>query len=256
MIVPSFSRSGLIYLIALSSLISCNIPGHLYANDEEAGFVTLLDGESFDGWQHEGNWEIQDGAFVRARNGGSLTYVKSLVPDDFELRFEWKVSKGCNSGVYYRPGQYEYQVLDNVHSSYGENARQSAGALFFCMAPSKDVTRPWGQWNTGRVLCKGTVIEHWVNEQRVLSFDYKDPKWAAEVELLRIRGADLDSRGGQLWLQDHGQDVWFRNLRWRRIAAEEQVSADPLFSPLPVTGEALRKEKLRVEKMLEAAGKG
>ena len=64
------------------------------------------------------------------------------------MRFEWKVSKGCNSGVYYRPGQVEYQVLDNVHSPYGENARQAAGSLFFCMAPSEDATRPFGEWNS------------------------------------------------------------------------------------------------------------
>ncbi|QDU64532.1 hypothetical protein Pan216_54220 [Planctomycetes bacterium Pan216] len=230
-------------------------PNERSAKESAQGFVALDDGKTFDGWEHKGNWEIQDGAFVRVRGGGPLTYTKALVPDDFELRFEWKVSKGCNSGVYYRPKQYEYQVLDNVHSPYGENARQSAGSLFFCMAPSKDVTKPFGQWNTGRVKCKGTVIEHWVNGERVLSFDYSDPKWAEQVELLTIRGADLDARGGRLWLQDHGQDVWFRNLRLREIPEEEAVTADPDFVPLPVTGAALQKENDRVKRMLEAQKK-
>ena len=77
---------------------------------------------SFDGWQQDGNWIIdEDGAFYRNERGGSLTYTKATVPDDFELRFEWKVSEGCNSGLYYRPAQYEYQVLDNIGSPYGEN---------------------------------------------------------------------------------------------------------------------------------------
>jgi Domain of Unknown Function (DUF1080) len=228
---------------------------NLSAEEVAEGFISLFDGNSFAGWEHEGNWEIQQGAFARVREGGSLTYTKSLVPDDFELRFEWKVSKGCNSGVYYRPAQYEYQVLDNVHSPYGENPRQAAGSLFFCMAPSKDATKPFGQWNSGQVKCKGTVIEHSVNGERVLSFDYTDPKWSEMVKLLKIRGADFNARGGKLWLQDHGQDVWFRKLRWREIPDDEPVTADPNFVPLPVTGEALKKEQERVRLMLEDRNK-
>lgn len=222
---------------------------------EQAAFTSLFDGKSFSGWEHGGNWSIEDGAIARKQAGGPLTYTDALVPDDFELRFEWKVSKGCNSGVYYRPAQYEYQILDNVHSPYGKNARQSAGSLFFCMAPSKDATRPLGEWNSGRVKCKGSVIEHWVNGERVLSFDYTDPKWAKQVELLKIRGADLTARGGRLWLQDHGQDVWFRNLRWREIPHDEQLTADPDFIPMPVTGDALKQEQGRVRRMLEAQKK-
>ena len=217
------------------------------------GFTSLFDGKTFAGWEHGGNWVIEDGAFYRKEKGGSLTFTVSLVPDDFELRFEWKVSKGCNSGLYYRPAQYEYQVLDNIGSPYGENPRQAAASLFFCMAPSKDATRPVGEWNEGRVLCKGTVIEHWLNGERVLSFDYSNPKWAREVELLRIRGADLSARGGKLWLQDHGADVWFRNLRMREIPKEEIIVADPDFTPMPVPPAALEKENERVRKMLEAA---
>jgi hypothetical protein len=219
--------------------------------EERLGFVALSDGKSFDGWKQEGNWEIREGAFTRIRPSGPLVYEGESVPDDFELRFEWKASKGCNSGVYYRPGQVEYQVLDDEFSPYGENPRQAAASLFFCMAPSKRVARPHDAWNTARILCKGSVIEHWLNEERVISFDYADPKWKAEVELLRIRGGDLTGRGGQLLLQDHGQDVAFRNLRWRRIPAEEPLMADPGFHPLPVTGAALAKEQARVRGMLE-----
>lgn len=224
----------------------------LLAEQTSQEFRQLFDGKTFKDWEHSGNWVIQEGAFFRERSGGPLTYTRTIVPDDFELHFEWKVSKGCNSGVYYRPAQYEYQILDNVHSPYGENPRQSAGALFFCMAPSRDFTKPYGQWNTGRIKCKGSVIEHWVNGQRVLSFDYEDEKWKDQVELLRIRGADLSARGGKLWLQDHGQDVWYRNLQMRVIPATETLDADPTFKPMPVMGEALRKEKERVRSMLDA----
>jgi hypothetical protein len=225
------------------------------ANEEKRfGFTSLSDGKTFEGWQQDGNWVIDaDGAFFRKEKGGSLTYTASTVPDDFELRFEWKVSEGCNSGLYYRPAQYEYQVLDNIGSPYGENPRQAAASLFFCMAPSKDNTRPVGEWNTARVKCKGSVIEHWLNGEAVISFDYTDPKWAEQIELLCIRGADLSARGGKISLQDHGQPVWFRHLRWREIPKEEEVVADPNFQPMPVPPAALEKEQARVRSMLEKA---
>jgi len=223
-------------------------------NEKELGFVQLCDGRSFDGWHHNGNWELQEGVFARVREGGNLTYSGALVPDDFELRFDWKVSQGCNSGVYYRPGQVEYQVLDDANSSYGENPRQSAASLFFCMAPSKRAALPHGQWNTARILCKGTVIEHWLNNERVLSFDYTDPKWAAEVKLLDIRGGDLTRRNGKLYLQDHGQDVWYRNLRMRTIPAKETLVPDPNFKPMAVPPAALKKEQARVQAMLQRDG--
>jgi len=217
------------------------------------GFVSLFDGASFDGWEQKGNWAIEDGAFARTGSGGPLTYIAKTVPDDFEVRFEWKVSKGCNSGVYYRPGQVEYQVLDNVGSPYGENPRQSAASLFFCMAPSKDASRLLDEWQEARIVCKGSVIQHWLNGEKVVDFDYTDPRWKEEVELLRIRGGDLSKRGGKLWLQDHGAPVWFRKLRWREIPSSESVVPDPKFQPMPIPPVALAKEQERVRGMLEKA---
>ncbi|WP_009960827.1 family 16 glycoside hydrolase [Verrucomicrobium spinosum] len=221
--------------------------------EQKLGFKPLSDGQTFQGWDQKGNWVIEeDGTFYRKAKGGDLTYTASTVPDDFELRFEWKVSKGCNSGVYYRPGQYEYQVLDNVNSPYGENPRQSAASLFFCMAPNKDATRPLGEWNEGRVLCQGTLIQHWLNGELVLDFDYTDPKWAQQVELLRIRGANLNARGGRIKLQDHGADVWFRHLRLRTVPKDEKLTRLD-FQPLPIPAAALQKENERVQQMLKKA---
>ncbi len=99
------------------------------------------------------------------------------------------------------------------------------------------------------------MIEHWLNGERVLSFDYTAPKWAEYVDLLGARGGDLTGRNGTLWLQDHGQDVWFRNLRLRVIPEDEVITPDPDFIPMPVTGVALEKEEARVKKMLGAAAK-
>jgi len=95
------------------------------------------------------------------------------------------------------------------------------------------------------------MIEHWLNGERMLSFDFTDPKWAEGGDLLGIRGGNLADRNGKLWLQDHGQDAWFRNLRWRVIPDEEVITPEPDFVPMPVTGRALEKEQARVKQMLE-----
>ncbi len=227
-------------------------PNTLSKEEQRLGFELLFDGRTDAVWEHNGNWVVEDGALFRKERGGDITYTAAKVPDDFELRFEWKVSKGCNSGVYYRPGQYEYQILDDANSPYGENPRQSAASLFFCMAPSRDATRPFGRWNEGRIVGKGTVIQHWLNGEKVIDFDYTDPRWTEEVELLRIRGADLAARGAYLRLQDHGADVWFRSIRLRTIPAEEEFERSE-FAPMPIPEDALRKERQRVERMLKAA---
>ena len=150
----------------LTALLLALVIGTNFSSAQQ--LTPLFDGQTFNGWKHGGNWVIEDGAFYRRAKGGPLTYTAAKVPDDFELRFEWKVSQGCNSGVYYRPGQVEYQILDNVHSPYGENPRQAAAALFFCMAPAPDATRPHGEWNTGRSVCKGSVVQHRPHGQKVI----------------------------------------------------------------------------------------
>jgi hypothetical protein len=215
----------------------------------EPGFEPIFDGKTLDGWKHGGNWAVVEGEIACVKKGGSLVYEKAKVPDDFDLRFDWKVAKGCNSGVYYRPGQYEYQLLDNANSPYGENPRQAAASLFFGMAPTKDVVKPFGEWNEGRIVCQGTVIQHWLNGEKVIDFDYTDSRWFHELEVLRIRGGDLTKRGANLSLQYHGADVWFKNLRWRPIPADEKLVSENL-TPMPIPDGALRKEQGRVNGML------
>ena len=194
---------------------------------------------------------IEDGSLFCRDGGGDVYYTGQFMPDDFELRFEWKVAKGVNSGVLYRPGQIEYQVLDDANSNYGKNPRTKAAALFFCMAPSRDVTRPHGEWNEGRIVCQGTVIQHWLNGEKVIDFDYADPKWAHNVALLRSRGwappfsGDLAARRGFLRLQYHGGHVWFRSLRMRTIPKGESVPRSDV-TEMPMTAEALKIEQSRI----------
>ena len=233
--------------IALSSAWAGEPLNTLTADEQKAGFELLFNGKDLDGWdKSKTNWLVDDGVLTRKGKGGDISYKKSKVPDDFEFRFDWKVAKGSNSGIYYRPGQYEYQILDNKVHGDGKNPRTSAASLYYCMAPSKDATKPVGEWNTGKIVCQGTVIQHWLNGDRVLDFDYASPKWAWEVELLRIRGGKLADRGAHLHLQDHGDPVWYRNLRMRVVAKTEKIDHQET-TPMAIPADYLKREKAFVE---------
>ena len=227
--------------------------------DDDSGFKTLFDGKNLEGWKHAGNWEIQeDGSVFRKGKGGSLVYAAEPVPDDFEMRFEWKVGEGSNSGIYYRPGQYEYQILDNKVHRDGTNPRTSAASLYFCMAPGKDNTKPVGEWNTGRIVGKGSLIQHWLNGEKVVSFDYRDPQWKEQVDLLRRRGGNLEARGARLSFQDHGDPVWFRNIRMRELTSEDTVdptSVQPAEIPVDVLAAEEKKLEGIEKKRAEASAK-
>jgi hypothetical protein len=225
-------------------------PNQLTEQEKQSGFELIFAGRDFEGWQQSGNWVIQEGAMFRAERGGGIVYKAKTIPDDFELRFEWKVGRGSNSGVYYRPGQYEYQILDNQVHADGKNPRTSAASLYFCMAPSRDATKPVGQWNTARIVCKGTVVQHWLNGEKVIGFDYADPKYAENVELLRLRGADLSARGAHLSLQDHGDPVWYRAIKLRALGPDDEIDVAAV-TPAAIPEEALKIEQQKLQRIIE-----
>jgi len=225
-------------------------PNTLTDAEKKLGFELLFDGKALDGWEHKNNWKVVDGTISRADKGGDITYKKKKIPDDFELCFDWKVGPGSNSGVYYRPTQIEYQILDNAKHADGKNPRTSAASLYFCMAPSKDATRPVGEWNEGRVLCRGSVMQHWLNGVKVIDFDYVDPQWEDDVEMMRIRGGDLKARGAYLLLQDHGDPVSYRSIKLRTVSKDEKLDRTPV-KPMPIPPEARAKELDYIEKLLK-----
>lgn len=224
------------------------------AEEAPAGFRQIFNGTDLNGWEQKGNWVVEDGALFRKEKGGGISYKAEAIPDDFELSFEWKISERGNSGVYYRPGQYEYQILDNKGHGDGKNPRTSAASLYYCMPPAKDATKTVGEWNSGRIVCKGSVIQHWLNGEKVVDFDYADSRWAWQVELLRVRGGDVKARGAHLSLQDHGDLVWYRNIRLRAIPAGEKLESANV-TPAEVPEAMLEKENKFLETRKAAAAK-
>lgn len=236
-------------ILCLPTMAMAHDGPHLTKQEKAAGFELLFNGKDFDGWQHGGNWKIEQDVITRGGQGGSLVYTEKKMPDDFELKFEWKVAPGSNSGVYYRPTQYEYQILDNGKHKDGQNPRTSAASLYFCMAPAKDATKKPGEWNTGRIVCKGTVIQHWLNGVKVVDFDYTDPQFAFNVDLLEQRGGDLTARGANLSLQDHGDPVWYRNIKLREIPATEQIDHSTV-QPAEIPEEVLKAEAEKLARIV------
>lgn len=193
------------------------VPNVLTAAEARSGFELLFDGRTLQGWTSAGNWAVQDHALHRVRGGGGVTRDAAELPDEFDLRFAWKVAPGGNSGVYYRPGQVEYQVLDNQDHPDGRNPLTSAASLYSVVAPEADVCRPGGRWNEGRIVFRAARIEHWLNSKRVVVIDRDDPRRAAELERMRQQGTEVFGRGGQLHFQDHGDPVWYRSIRLQRL---------------------------------------
>jgi hypothetical protein len=107
------------------------------------------------------------------------------------------------------------------------------------------MTKPVGQWNTGRIVCKGTIIQHWLNGEKVMHMDYKNPKWAANVDMLRQRGGNLDARGANLSLQDHGDPVWYQNVRLKELKETDIIDMAEV-TPAGITAGVLEAEKKKL----------
>jgi hypothetical protein len=114
------------------------------------------------------------------------------------------------------------------------------------MAPSHDATNPVGEWNSGKVICKGTVVQHWLNGKKVIDLNYADAKWAWNVELLGARGGDLTARGAHLSLQDHGDPVWYRDIKLRELSQNEELDRTPI-TPQNIPDNVLQAEKKKLD---------
>ncbi len=201
---------------------------------DEPGFVPLFDGTSLAGWHPYRKpdapivgWDVVDGAIVRTARGGDLISDRDY--GDFDLRFEWKISSGGNSGVFYRATEdeeaaywtgIEYQILDNDRHPDGKNGPdRHAAAVYGMYAPENAQTKPVGEWNSGRIVARGAHVEHWLNGTKVAEYELWTPEWKARVAETKFKdwpGYGM-ARRGHIGLQDHGDAVSYRNIRIREL---------------------------------------
>lgn len=201
----------------------------LTAAERAAGWMLLFDGTSTKGWRGFKTPEPDPGWTAKGELSPDPKTSKDLMTRDtfenFDLTFEWKIGPKGNSGVMFHVteagGQTyesgpEYQVLDN---SRGEPPLEQAGGLFALYAPEGAVTRPVGDYNTGRIVVDHGKVEHWLNGVKVAAYDMNSADFKARVAASKFARwpTFAASPSGHIALQNHGDPVAFRNLKIRRL---------------------------------------
>ena len=217
--------------------------------------IIMFDGKTLNGWRGYNRqdvpqaWIVEDGAIrlkgsgrgeAGARNGGDIIYDQKF--SNFEFSFEWKVAKGSNSGVFYLaqevPGKPiffsspEFQILDNENhpdARMGENGNRQSASLYDMIPASPQNAKPYGQWNTSKIIVyKGTVV-HYQNGKNVLEYHLWTPEWKAMLDKCKfsedkrpdayklLLNCGGENKEGYIGFQDHGDDVWFRNIKIKKL---------------------------------------
>lgn len=210
------------------------------------GFIPLFDGTSTDAFRGYGKagfpkqgWVVRDGLLVHEAKAGGGDIITRRQFRNFELDLEWRAAPKANSGIMYRvaetsrPSYYtgpEYQILDDQGLGVAADGKTSSGALYDLKGPAGKRLRPAGEWNRTRIKIVGQHVEHWLNGVKVLEIDF-----ASEDYARRLAGSKFASwegfglhRRGHIALQDHGDEVAFRNIWIRELPPEKERLGDEI----------------------------
>ena len=186
-----------------------------------------LRGYGMDGFPAE-RWLVDDGE-LRTVPGPGIDLVTRDTFGDFELEFDWRVAPGGNSGVIYRVVETaepawatgpEYQVLDDEQHPDGREPTTSAAALYDLIAPAPNKRlEPVGSFNRGRIVVRDGRVEHWLNGELVVSYDWDDPAVRDLVAGSKFAGFDgfMAAESGHIAFQHHGEEAAFRDIRIRSL---------------------------------------
>ena len=218
----------------------------LSQNEMNDGWKLLFDGKTFNGWRGigidsipAGHWEIKNGTIHKIASGNVPTMADGqplkggdLMTDktfkNFELRFEWKISKGGNSGVKYNVSEevsikngsshalgYEYQVLDDKEHADNVNPTHRAASLYDIIEAKGKTLKPVGEFNTARIVYNNNHLEHWLNGKKVVETDTDTPEFEELFKKSKYKNyPDFTlHKDAHIVLQDHGDDCWYRNIK-------------------------------------------
>lgn len=208
--------------------------------EKKEGWRLLFDGQTTKGWHNfkktgaVAGWDVIDGALVRTGQGGDIVTDDKF--DNFELKLEWRICPAGNSGVMFRVSEDEnwpwrtgpeMQVLDNAEHPDGRNPKTSAGSNYALIAPPRDVTKPLGLFNEARIVCRGPHVEYWLNGLKTAEYEINSPEWKALVEASKFKEMPRYGQNttGVIALQDHGDKVWFRNVKVRALPVNKPAPA-------------------------------
>jgi len=211
---------------------------------KDEGWITLFDGKTTNGWHTYGKktagneWKVEGGALhldasTPNKEGGDL--VTNDEYKNFDLKLEWKISEKGNSGIIFyvheNPEKYhetyvtgiEMQVLDNgtptrLGQPDGKLYTHRAGDLYDLLA-SKEAVKPLGQWNQVEIKAKDGKLDFYMNGEHTLSTKMWDENWKKMVAISKFKDMPGFSayKEGKIALQDHGADVWFRNIKIKKL---------------------------------------
>lgn len=227
--------------LSVLALVAGCTPGHAPEQSEPdmtpeqaEGWQPLFDGEDLRAWRGYGQdavpagWRIEDGALHFAPGGEGGDLVTREAYGDFELALEWKIAPCGNSGIFYRGAEGneyiwesapEMQVLDDACHPDSQFPSHRAGSNYDLHVATPGVVRPAGEWNQVRIVARGPHVEHWLNGQKVVEYEQGSEAWQARVAASKF--GEMPDYGtamtGVIGLQDHGDPVWYRDIRIRRL---------------------------------------
>ena len=212
--------------------------------EKKEGWQLLFDGSSLGGW-HEyglsttsGLWKIVDGSLYfdgDKKRADSIKGDHNIVTDadyaNFHLKLDWKVDSGANSGIIfyvnedtskfknpYETGP-EMQVLDNERHPDAKINKHRAGDLYDLIACSVETVKPALEWNQAEIVSKDGQLDLFLNGTKVVSTKMWDDNWKnmiAGSKFKNMTGFGV-FKTGKICLQDHGDNVWFRNIKIRQL---------------------------------------
>jgi hypothetical protein len=199
-------------------------------------WISLFDGKTFTGWRSfKGQdvspaWKIADGSIMldhsSGEKGGDLLTNEEY--EDYELSLEWKIDSCGNSGVIFNvveDQKYnevwetgpEMQVLDNTCHPDAKIIKHRAGDLYDLISCSTETVKPAGEWNEARIVSKDASYEFYLNGTKTVTFTMHTPEWDQMIAKSKFK--DMPAFGkatkGHIALQDHGDKVWYRNIKIR-----------------------------------------
>jgi lysophospholipase L1-like esterase/type 1 glutamine amidotransferase len=221
----------------------------LTPEEKAEGWTLLFDGTSTDAWRSfnkpsfpDDGWKVEGGTLRRQKGqaGGDLITREQF--GDFEFALDWLATPGANSGVIYRVAEgrrfpwetgMEMQILDDAGHPDGKKPKTRAGTLYDLYATSVDVARPAGVWNQARIVARGTRIQHYLNGFLVVDTDLAGEDYKAAHAASKWPGMKefATQAKGHIALQEHGDEVWFRNIKVRRLDAPQAAPTHSANTP-------------------------
>jgi len=207
-------------------------PNALTKDEQAQRFRLLFDGSSDQGWRGyrqptlPAGWQVVDGALTRVADAGDIVSVDEFA--NFELRLQWRIERGGNSGIMYRVSEDlehsyesgpEMQVLDDANNHEGTNPLTSAGANYGLYPALPGHARPAGEWNDVRIVVDGAHVEHWLNGTRVTEYQLWSRDWKDRVAATKFRKWPSFglNKSGRIALQDHDNRVSYRSIRIKAL---------------------------------------